>query len=66
MTLRPCRTIRLDGQPCGLTPTVQVCAPHQLRVECACGAHGVAISYFYPEGIPTAAQAAVDGWNFAG
>jgi hypothetical protein len=65
MTIRPCRTIRPDGKPCGLTPTVQVCAPHKLRVECACGAHGVAISYNFPEQMRKVAQAAVDGWNLA-
>lgn len=56
-TLRPCR--------CGLTPSTKIYGPHMLRVECACGAHGVAISYNFPEQIPQVAQAAADGWNLA-
>lgn len=57
-TLRPCR--------CGLTPSTKICGPHKLRVECACGAHGVTLAYNFPEQIPQVAQAAADGWNLAG
>lgn len=55
--IRPC--------PCGLTPAVKICGPHQLRVECACGAHGVALSYNFLEQMPLVAQAAIDGWNLS-
>lgn len=51
--------------PCGSTPSVKICGPHQLRVECACGKHGAPISYNFPEQIPQVAQAAMDGWNLS-